>query len=357
MNQNVSWSLSIGRWVGVPVRVHALLILFVVLIFGVDFNSSSQLPGLLSTALVTSAILVLSIVIHELAHVFALHNVGGQVHSVTLMPWGGNSNFEYPAQRSLRAISVLAGPFVNLAIFLFGIALLLQSTDEGFLSLVHPFRPHHFLASDPAASLVQIVTWINFQLLLVNLIPCFPFDGAELIRTGFSFLNKSLPQYRIESAIRVSGTAVALTMMGFAWLARDMQVGPVQPTWAVWLICGICLYFAARYSFFAETTPETEPWSDSQVALHNSDSWSGDMPSFFVFGDSEDPEYSKWLVEKQEERIRDELELEQQEIERADEILEKLHHEGIDSISSDERLVLQRVSERLRRKRKLDVID
>jgi hypothetical protein len=30
------------------------------------------------------------------------------------------------------------------------------------------------------------------------------------------------------------------------------------------------------------------------------------MPSFFVFGDSEDPEYSKWLVEKQEERIRDE---------------------------------------------------
>ena len=86
------------------------------------------------------------------------------------------------------------------------------------------------------------------------------------------------------------------------------------------------------------------------------DSYS-DSQSFFMFGSEEDPEYSKWLVEKQEARIQDELYLEQREIEMADEILEKLHGHGIESLSSDEKMLLQRVSERLRRKRKLDVID
>lgn len=356
MNQNHSWSLSLGKWVGVPVRVHALLVLFVVLIFGIDFNSVGQSAGLLSTALVTSAVLVLSLVVHELAHVFAIHNVGGRINSITLMPWGGNSDYEFPAQRSLRLISILAGPFVNFAIFLFGAALLIQSSNENLLSLIHPFRPHHFLTADPATSLVQIVTWINFQLMLTNLLPCFPFDGAQILRTIFQSLNPSLPQYRIESAIRVSGTAVALTMMGFAWLMRDFQVGPVQPTWAIWLIGGITLYFAARHSFYAHTAQDVIPWDEAKSAVLASDSLT-DSGSFYMFGESEDPEYSKWLVEKQEERIRDELQIEQQEFESADSILEKLHRDGIDAISKEEQRLLQRVSERLRRKRKLDVTE
>ena len=76
-----------------------------------------------------------------------------------------------------------------------------------------------------------------------------------------------------------------------------------------------------------------------------------------MFGDSGDPEYSKWLVEKQEARIRDEMHREQQEIEQADIVLDKLHNSGIDSLTPEEKRLLQRVSERLRRKRKLDVID
>lgn len=356
MNQNLSWSLSLGKWVGVPVRIHAFLVLFVVLIFGIDFNSIGPTSALLSTALVTSGVLVLSLVVHELAHVFALHNVGGQINSVTLMPWGGNSDFEYPAQRSLRLISILAGPFVNFAICLFGAALLIHSSDENLISIIHPFRPHHFLTADPATSLVQIVTWINFQLMLTNLLPCFPFDGAQILRTIFQSLNPSLPQYRIESAIRVSGTAVALTMMGFAWLMKDIQVGPVQPTWAVWLVGGIALYFAARHSFFVHTEQDIAPWEEAKATALASESMT-DSGSFYMFGESEDPEYSKWLVEKQEERIRDELHTEQQEIEMADEILEKLHRDGIEAISNEERRLLQRVSERLRRKRKMDVIE
>jgi hypothetical protein len=144
--------------------------------------------------------------------------------------------------------------------------------------------------------------------------------------------------------------------MGLAWLLRDYEIGPVQPVWFLLLTVGIGLYFAARHSFYAETFEETSDWDEAHTALGLADSFT-DSQSFFVFGSEEDPEYSKWLIEKQEARIRDELHLEQQEIEMADDILEKLHGSGIESLSSEEKMLLQRVSERLRRKRKLDVID
>lgn len=357
MDQNSNWSLSLGRWVNIPVRVHMLLLLFIAVIFCVDFNSpSSAGNGILSTAMVTAAILIVSIVIHELAHIFAIHNLGGSVDSVLFMPWGGNSSYEYPAQKSAKLIAVMAGPFVNFSIFLFGAILLLQSTDTSFSEIIHPLRPHGFLATDVATSLIKIGTWINFQLLLANMLPCFPFDGAAALRTLLTHFFKTVPTHRIESAIHVSGTAIAFTLIGLAWVFRDYQTGPIEPIWFLLLITGICLYFAAGYSFSQETVEDADDWDDVQTALGLTDSFS-ETPSFFMFGDSDDPEYSKWLVEKQEARIRDEMHREQQEIEQADTVLDKLHNSGIESLTSDEKLLLQRVSERLRRKRKLDVID
>jgi Zn-dependent protease len=357
MDYGSSWSLSLGRWVGVPVRVHALFLLFLAVIFCVDFNSpSTSSNGILATAIATAGILIVSVVLHELAHIFAIHNLGGHVNSVMFMPWGGNSDFDYPTQSSAKLISSLAGPFVNFAVFMFGAVLLLQSTEISFREIIHPFRTHSFHTSDVPSSLIMIGTWVNFQLFVANLIPCFPFDGANVLRTLFGLFYSAVPQYRIESAIRVTGTAVAFTLVGFAWVLRDYQAGPVEPIWFVLLVMGICLYFAAAYSFDRETEEDVTDWDEAHTALGLSDSFV-ESPSFFVFGDSDDPEYSKWLVEKQEARMRDEMMREQREIELADEVLEKLHQSGIESLTSDEKLLLQRVSERLRRKRKLDVLD
>lgn len=359
MDPKLSWSLNLGRWVGVPVRVHVLFLLFIAVIFCVDFNSPSG-KGILSTAMVTAGILVMSVVIHELAHIFAIHNLGGSVNSVTFMPWGGNSSFDYPKQHSAKLIATLAGPFVNFAMFMFGAILLLQSTEISIWQIVHPFKPHGFLTGDVPTSLIKIGTWVNFQLLVANLLPCFPFDGASILRVLFGAFYSNIPQYRIESAIRVTGTAMAFTIIGFAWLLRGYEAsydaGPIEPVWFLLLVTGISLYFAAGYCFESETQSETAEWDEAHAALGLSDSYS-DGPSFFVFGETEDPEYSKWLVEKQEARIRDEMNRERREAELADEVLVKLHNSGISSLTSDEKLLLQRVSERLRRKRKLDVID
>ncbi len=351
MDSNSTWSLNLGRWIGIPVRFHVLLILFVAFIFSVD--SVAFPAGLLLTAAVTTLVLLASIVIHELAHVFAVHNIGGSAKEIVLMPWGGCSRFELPNKNSFRILVYLAGPLVNFTIFLFGAALLLQ-TDQGSLTeLIHPLKPHRFSGS--LVSFIEIATWINFQLALVNLIPCFPFDGAQLTRHLFSAVGQDKPRIRVEASVQVLGTAVALSFIGLSWLLRSHQVGPVEPIWFFFFSGGIALYFGARYSF-QENTREDSDWHEPATSGNRlSDSWSDS--SFFGFGENEEPEYSSWLIEKQETRMRNEMELEQREIEMADRVLEKLHREGQESLSVEERRLLQRVSERLRRKRKLDVID
>ena len=73
--------------------------------------------------------------------------------------------------------------------------------------------------------------------------------------------------------------------------------------------------------------------------------------SFFDFPSEDNSSYSQWLMEKQEERDRKEREVEKREKEMADEILKKLHSEGIESLAEDEKEILNRVSARLRRSR------
>ena len=76
--------------------------------------------------------------------------------------------------------------------------------------------------------------------------------------------------------------------------------------------------------------------------------------NFFDFADEEHT-YSQWLTEKQEEREREEREIETREAKVADEILKKLHRDGIESLSEEEKGILNRVSARIRRRRQQGV--
>ncbi|MFT5302003.1 MAG: Zn-dependent protease [Mariniblastus sp.] len=357
MANNFSWSMSIGRCGGTPVRVHLLLFLFVATIFG-----SSSLTDPYLTALVTTIVLLVSIVAHEFAHVFALRNLGGHVDTLVLLPWGGNSRFVMPETSRSKAIVHLAGPFVNGAIFLFCTALLIRPDSSGLWwdqcwKLIAPLGPHSIEGGGEFVSFIKIVAWVNFQLLIVNLIPCFPFDGAGAVRAWIGSLNADLPKYRVESAIKLIGDASAFVFVGLAWFVKDTDAGPVEPTWLLFLIVGITLLFASRYSMNRELEAHELDWDDvgdmDYGSLH-------DEPSFLDFSDSnEESAYSQWLQEKQEARREVEMQVDlvqdEDEDQQADEILKKLHLGGISAITHEERTILDRVSARIRRRRQQGV--
>ena len=102
---------------GVPVRIHVLLLLFIVAIFGLDAQHQAPNEMVLWTGIATTFVLFVSILIHELAHVFALTNLGGHVNSIVFTPWGGNSEFSMPGESRDRAIVHLAGPFASAMLF------------------------------------------------------------------------------------------------------------------------------------------------------------------------------------------------------------------------------------------------
>jgi Zn-dependent protease len=354
MAEDQVWSVSIGRWFGVPVRIHASLLLFVALIFGVEWHLRESIePTFVGTGIVTSLILIGSILIHEFAHLFAIANLGGHCNGMLLTPWGGNSENTLRDGGYSRAIVHMAGPFISGMIFLFGAAVLIRHTNTSLESLVNPLHPHGFRFSNWERTSLEIVTWVNFQLLAVNLLPCFPFDGAAVLRSVIESMQLGVPRHRIESAVMAIGHGLAFTMLGMAWLLRGYDGGEIQPAWFVLLIAGIGLIFTARYSFARETAYDDPDWDELENAEYDSMYEEGD---FFHFRETDDDgSYSQWLLEKQHARDAVEQDMEADEERQADEILGKLHRSGITGLTKDEKRILDRFSERLRRRRQSGV--
>lgn len=361
MNENNSWSAGIGRWVGVQVNIHVMFFLVVAFIFAVQWRYAHSLThDEMGTALVTSMVLLFSVVAHEIGHMFALVNLGGGVNQITLTPWGGNSDVELPPNPWAQLIVTAAGPFVNFAIFMFSAALLMQTNMGSLEDIIHVLRPHSFDATAGAVSLFKISAWINFYLFAVNLIPCFPFDGAQLVRSSLELLQLNVSKLRSECAIMVLGNGVAMGIVGLSIFLLDFHHGPVRPLWFFVMSAGITLYFASRYSFEVETQKAMEGYSHQEWDF---DKLATDAAFYGVSDDYhsglDDPNgedmisQSQWMTEKQEARQRELVEQEYQEDRKADEILEKLHISGIgiEGLNAEERAVLHRVSDRLRRRR------
>jgi hypothetical protein len=110
------------------------------------------------------------------------------------------------------------------------------------------------------------------------------------------------------------------------------------------------LIFAARFSYFRQLAELDDQWDEFDDFDYQSlytDS------SFFEHADDEQSNYSQWLTEKQHERAHGEREQEVREERMADEILKKLHRDGIEKLSDEEKGILNRVSARIRRRRQM----
>ncbi len=354
MNDNDCWSSSIGRWFGIPVRVHMLFFLFVATVFCVQWYYVGERADLLGTALATSLVLLGSIVLHEAAHLFTLSRLGGHINQVVLTPWGGNSDLDVVGSPRQRTLVFLSGPLANGIVFALCATLLVTSQQVASpTELVNPLHPFPLASgADWSWSLTKIITWVNFQLMIVNLIPCYPFDGQPILRAIISGVNPELPSIRRESTLMVFGHAVGLTFIGLAWFLKSETGGTLVPPSVLLMLSGIVILFAARYSYEKELSTIDEDWDDFDDL--NYESLYGDN-SFFEFEEPDQATYSQWLLEKQEERELLEFQVEQQEEGLVDEVLEKLHHQGIASLSAEERNLLDRVSERIRRRRQQGV--
>ena len=143
---------------GIPVRLDASVIVLAILMFG---QWGSPVYDLLAFAL-----LLVSIVLHELGHSLVGKAFGCRIRSITLMLIGGAAAFEeLPRKPWQEMLVALAGPLVSLLL--------------GVAGLFFFARPWHLPAE---IVLFYAFGWGNLALCAFNLLPAFPMDGGRILR-------------------------------------------------------------------------------------------------------------------------------------------------------------------------------
>ncbi len=337
MSDQSSWSLSVGRWGRVLIRVHALFIATAIV---VAFLATSQpLHDAAPYGLAAVVILAASVLVHEAGHCLAAARLGGNPDQIVLGPLGGLLNVEVPREREAELVTALAGPLANLAVVLITLPLLLAA-DLGVAGLISPLHPEELLDGAWWAVALKLVFWTNGMLAVINLLPAYPLDGARALR---ALLWPTLePRVAGHVAVRAS-RFVALGLCVVAWFVSEEKCAGVLPAWVPLALLATFIYFKSNQE---AVRVDDSDWDEE---LFNYD-FSQGYTSLERAAERPRPRGSlrRWLASRRELRRRRRLSLEQDEERQVDDILLRLHEHGMDGLTAKERALLHRVSARYR---------
>ncbi len=116
--------------------------------------------------------LFLIVLTHEFGHQLACRQVGGTTHDIVLWPLGGVAYVNPPQRPGAQLWSIAAGPLVNVILIPIFAGLVSISSHLGW-----------FDSNPNAYQLLHSIYVINYVLLIFNLIPIFPLDGGQILRS------------------------------------------------------------------------------------------------------------------------------------------------------------------------------
>ena len=345
------WSAPIGAWLGVPVRLHATLVGLLVLAIGAAVNAASFHLGLAIT------LFVASLALHEAAHALAAWRLGGGIEGVVLSPIGGLQSPRAPVDAESRVFVAMAGPFANLAVVVLGVVCLAAweqpAPPDLFLprldaSMTPAIGDLSAATQDPVVTLAQIAIWVNWPLFVLNLLPAFPFDGGEAARSRLA------PRIGSATAAEIVGRCgllLGVLMVVLAPLAiESVGAWPSPSTMAATLGLIICFgsqrdrLLARNGRLYGGTL--AYPTDEAGYDLSD-DEWSDetdDRVMVLEFG-----RHAKHHIPNAGPHADPASDFFSEQ--RLDEVLEKLHRDGMEGLSSDERLFLERASDSIRRRK------
>lgn len=345
-----NWSLCIGRWRGVEVRLHLLLPLLALVCLLLVARTKVAAPAVVSWALV---VLVASVATSELIRLFTASRLGGHTDAIVLGPIGGWTKFHLPVDPPAHIAVALAGPTTFFVLMVVTGCALALGGDQHVLRLLNPCNPQiHRLANTDfdalatSSSIVpiigQLVVWINCWLLLVSLMPIDPCAGATLMR---SVLWPIVGRTTAASLTSLAALGAAVFAVLLALVLPQHLSESLVPAWFPLAVAALFLLYGG-----SRTTHERR--YDVGLAIDEFDS----DDEQWLSGDWHDEDREAVLVEhlqdKQQEALdRKRREREAHEDARVDAILERLQHISFDQLSDEDRAVLKRASRRYRRRR------
>jgi Zn-dependent protease len=149
------------------------------------------------------------VLLHEFGHALACRQTGGVADRIVLWPLGGIAFVNPPRRAGAMLWSIAAGPLVNVILVpILSIALVSVRTDT---DLVLPSDLFRF---------IQVIWSINLGLLIFNMLPVYPLDGGQILRSLLWFPLGEIRSLQIASVIGLIG---AVILAAIALLLRIMQ--------------------------------------------------------------------------------------------------------------------------------------
>ncbi len=218
----MKWSFSLGRVLGIELRIHATFLLLLAFVTLAQWLRSGDVRVALVGLAFFSA-LFLCVVLHEYGHALMARRYGVATHDITLLPIGGLARLErMPDTPSQELWIALAGPAVNIVI-----AALLA----GWLAIAGDFGA--FSAVDPVGgSFVASLLAINLFLVAFNMLPAFPMDGGRVLRAVLAMRLDYARATRIAASI---GQGMAVLFGLFGLFSQPMQPILILIALFVWI--------------------------------------------------------------------------------------------------------------------------
>jgi len=117
------------------------------------------------------------VTMHEFGHALACRQVGGTPDQIVLWPLGGVAYVNPPQRPGATLWSIAAGPLVNVALVPVLLAVGFASGTLGWASTM----PNLY-------AFVHAVWDINLVLLIFNMMPIYPLDGGQILRSLLWFV-------------------------------------------------------------------------------------------------------------------------------------------------------------------------
>lgn len=150
------------------------------------------------------------VLMHEFGHVLSCRQVGGRADRILLWPFGGIAYVSPPPRPGATLWSLAAGPLVNVTLLPVLSIVWLACRAGGWAETM----PNVY-------SFVRTVWAMNTGLLVFNLLPIYPLDGGQILRSLLWFVLGRARSLMVTTVLGFVGCAALLlgaALLGAPWL-------------------------------------------------------------------------------------------------------------------------------------------
>jgi Zn-dependent protease len=331
--------LTLGWVAGIRVRLHGLFLFFILFELLRALTNDGWM-WTLSAVLPLELLLFTFVLLHEFGHCYGCRTVGGTADDVLIWPLGGLAFCDPPPRPLDHLVTTLAGPMVNL------MSMVLLAPPLAFFGAFSPalFNPLRLPVDVQGPAFYLALAWyVNYCLLLFNmLLPIYPFDLGRVVQELLWFRFGFVRATAIATTIGMAG---AVLLASVSLFAAGRFPGAETSFFLVTAIAIFgfieCVRVRRELELSGAVSAASESgydFSEGYLSLERGASKTRNRAA----GRSPLARFRQWLKQRrqrQEQQLEGEL----------DRILEKIHQNGIESLSRAEKRTLIQASRRRRR--------